>query len=106
MITRGARDVTNVPAQALTMLNDPFVVTQAEALAQRLVKSPPPSIDARITELFRAALARNPDSTELERFRGLALELAALHQVSRDSLEVWKDMAHAIFNLKEFIYFE
>ena len=30
MTTRGARDRTNVPEQALALLNDPFVLEQAE----------------------------------------------------------------------------
>ncbi|MDA0934441.1 MAG: DUF1553 domain-containing protein [Planctomycetota bacterium] len=33
--TRGRRDVTNVPAQALALSNDPFVVTTAAAFADR-----------------------------------------------------------------------
>lgn len=110
MTTRGARDVTNVPAQALALLNDPFVIAEAARSAQRLLAQPAASMDSRLTRLFRAALARNPDPAELERFRGLAAELASLHQVPRsellDSLTVWKDLAHAVFNLKEFVYID
>ena len=36
--TRGLRDVTNVPAQSLTMLNSPFVIGQAEVWAEALVE--------------------------------------------------------------------
>lgn len=47
-------------------------------------------------------------SVEQERFRELAAELASLHGVRRadllDSPEVWKDLAHAVLNLKEFQY--
>jgi hypothetical protein len=35
-IPTGKRDVTNVPAQALAMLNDPFVIGQAEVWGNRL----------------------------------------------------------------------
>jgi hypothetical protein len=108
MAARGSRDVTNVPTQALTLLNDPFVVAEAEQCAKRLLKSPAESIDARIEQLFATALGRRPNSVEQERFRGLASELASLHRVPReellDSLPVWKDLAHTIFNMKEFIY--
>ena len=35
-------------------------------------------------------------------------KLGSLYQVPReelaDSLQVWKDLAHSVFNLKEFIY--
>ncbi len=52
MASRGSRDVTNVPAQALTLLNDPFVIAEAEACARRLLASPVASVDARIEQLF------------------------------------------------------
>ena len=32
---KGRRDETNVPAQSLTMMNDPFVISMAARLAQR-----------------------------------------------------------------------
>ena len=39
-VTQGRRDVTNVPEQALTLLNDPFVHGQADVWAARLVARP------------------------------------------------------------------
>jgi hypothetical protein len=108
MAARGSRDVTNVPAQALTLLNDPFVIAEAEECAKRLLNNSVQSIDARVEQLFAIALGRRPDSVERERFRGLASELASLHKVPREellnSLPVWKDLAHTVFNMKEFIY--
>ena len=80
MAARGSRDVTNVPAQALTLLNDPFVVAEAEECAKRLLNSPAESVDARVEQLFAMALGRHPNSVEQERFRGLASELASLQR--------------------------
>jgi len=49
-----------------------------------------------------------PNDGEQIRFKNLANELASLHNTAFDQIlrsrDVWKDMAHAIFNLKEFIY--
>ena len=110
LVTRGRRDETNVPAQALTMLNDPFIISEARTCAERLLAQPAGSVEERIDDLFRTALGRGPSSQELERFRGLAAELAGLHQVPREellsSLTVWKDLAHAVLNLKEFLYMQ
>ena len=110
MAARGSRDVTNVPAQALTLLNDPFVVAEAEECAKRLLSMPAESVDARVGQLFAMALGRHPNSVEQERFRGLASELASLQKVPLEelpnSLPVWKDLAHTIFNMKEFIYIQ
>jgi hypothetical protein len=108
MTARGSRDVTNVPAQALTLLNDPFVLAEAEHAARRLLNQPATSLESRVEQLFLAALGRRPTAVETERFRGLAAELASLHEVPKDdvsnSLPVWKDLAHTVFNMKEFIY--
>jgi len=58
--------------------------------------------------MFRTSLGRPPDEAERERFLSLAKEVAGLHKVAAeklpDSQPVWKDVAHAIFNLKEFVY--
>lgn len=104
MTTRGNRDATNVPAQSLTLLNDPFVHLQAEAIANRVLERPGLPVESRITALFRAALSRDPSAVEKERFRGLAAEIASLHHAGAEDARVWKDLAHTVINMKEFIY--
>ena len=110
MSSRGKRDVTNVPAQALAMLNDPFVVSAAANCAERLLDRPAATVEARIADLFRTVLGRLPNAVEQERFRGLAAELASLHEIPRPDLinsqEVWKDLAHVVLNFKEFLYIQ
>ena len=103
MATRGSRDVTNVPLQALTMMNDPFVIAEAESFAKRVMDR---RQEERLAALFRIALNRTPTAAEQARFTGLAAELASLNSVPKDSLDVWKNVAHAILNLKEFLYFQ
>lgn len=107
-ITQGRRDVTNVPAQALALLNDPFVMQQAEVWSQRLTARQDDRLDRRIEALFLTALGRQPAIEERRRFEAAALQFAELHQVPPEGLlqsqAVWKDLAHAVFNLKEFIY--
>jgi hypothetical protein len=108
MATRGARDVTNVPAQALTLLNDPLAIAAADAFATRLCARPATTIEARIDEIFRAFFARIPQTAEREQFAGLARQLGKLAQVPDDALPgsqpIWKDVVHAVLNLKEMIY--
>jgi hypothetical protein len=107
-VTQGRRDVTNVPAQALALLNDPFVLQQAGVWAERLVVRPDESVTARIEDMFQVALGRPPEKAERIRFERVAKHLADLHATTGEgvlkSKEVWQDIAHAIFNLKEFIY--
>lgn len=108
MVARGNRDSTNVPPQALALMNDPFVLDQAGVWADRLIAQKAPTMDARLDSMFRTALGRLPDDAERARFTGLAKELASLHKAAADKVmdnrDVWKDMAHAMFNLKEFVY--
>ncbi|MBK8096287.1 MAG: DUF1553 domain-containing protein [Planctomycetes bacterium] len=62
------RNTTNVPSQALTMLNDPFVWNCAERWAARLDTDPTaPAGPARVAAMFREAFGRSPTSTESER---------------------------------------
>lgn len=75
----GRRDSTNVPAQSLTLLNDPFIAAQAAALANRL--SELPDDEARIGHLFETALTRPP--TDFERAQAHSF-LAALDREHRD----------------------
>jgi len=107
-VARGNRDSTNVPPQALALLNDPFVLEQAGVWAGRLIAKNAPTPGARVEEMFRQLLGRSPDEAERERFTGLTNEIASLHKVATDkvmgSQSVWKDIAHAMFNLKEFVY--
>jgi hypothetical protein len=106
--TRGNRDVTNVPSQALALLNDPFVTGQAKAWSQRLVSRRDDTVNARLSRMFRDALGRPASSEELERMRLLTQSLARRHSVETSailsSLAVWQDVAHAFFNMKEFLY--
>jgi hypothetical protein len=104
--TRGNRDVTNVPPQALALLNDPFVLDQARVWAKGLTAQRDDAVDARIGRMFLRGLGRPATETELANWRALAGEFAARHG-AKDVLgseAVWTDVAHALFNLKEFVY--
>jgi hypothetical protein len=107
-VAQGKRDVINVPAQALALLNDPFVLQQADVWAARLIERPDASVASRIDAMFETALGRNPSHVERQRFEQASMQLAELHQVPSANLlksqNVWKELAHAMFNLKEFIY--
>ncbi|MSR58795.1 MAG: DUF1553 domain-containing protein [Planctomycetaceae bacterium] len=107
-VAQGRRDVTNVPAQALALLNDPFVLQQAEVWAARLVARDDDSIATRIAAMFEAGLGRLPTADEQLRFEQSILQFADLYQVSTaDVLSnqlLWKDVAHTLFNMNEFIY--
>jgi len=105
--TRGRRDATNVPAQSLTLLNDPFVIDQSAKWAKSLVKDGR-NRDERIQAMIVRALGRPATAEDVAGSREFLLGLAAEHSVPPHDLEsnerVWQDFAQSLFCLKEFIY--
>ena len=107
-LTAGRRDTTNVPDQALALLNDPLVIALARHWSERIVEDDAVTPEQRAQQMFVTALLRPPTSEETARLVKLARRSAELRGASPDGLmqfqPVWQDVAHAIFNLKEFIY--
>jgi dsDNA-binding SOS-regulon protein len=106
--TFGKRDVTNVPAQALILMNDPFVHEQSEMMASNLVSQKELSLEQRIQWIYKRALSRSASESEINEAKRFIAHLATLKgtngsQIATD-LSIWKDYCHSIFNLKEFIY--
>jgi len=90
-VTAGARNVSTVPTQALTLLNNPFVLAQAGRLAARVAaetRDPASQVD----RAYRIALARPATPQEI----AIGGDL-----ITHQSLEAF---AHVILNLDEFLY--
>lgn len=107
--TQGRRDESHVPAQALVLMNSPFVRELAGKRAERLVTEcrDLPS-DQRVEKLFVEMLGREP--TAAERVASLVWidDLAAQHGIDAVSVAahvpLWADVVHALFNAEEFIH--
>ena len=106
-IPTGKRDVTSVPAQALILMNDPFVLAMADHWAGRLLADGRSQPAERMTAMFREALGREPDSEELALWVAAAGEFAVpgtAPEALMADRSAWKGVAHALFNTKEFIH--
>ena len=90
--TAGARNVSSVATQALTLLNNESVLRQAELFAERLNEAAPDDLDRQVSLAYRIALTRTPRPEEAE----VAREL-----VTDQSLVA---LTHILFNLNEFRY--
>ncbi len=102
--TVGRRNVTNVPAQSLVMMNDPFVREQASVWAARLLRETPnATADARITWIFETACTRPPTADETQLSLASVDELRQLHPGEPESA-VWSEFCHALLNANDFIY--
>src|SRR5206468_1857029 len=71
-VTSAARYVSTVPTQALTLLNDAFVLRHAQLFADRVKKEAGSDPARQIDLAYRIALTRPPTETEL----GIALGAA------------------------------
>ncbi len=100
----GKRNVTNVPAQSLVMMNDPLVRDQAGVWAARLLRElPDAKVAQRIDWLFETAFIRLPSPEERQIAQESLEQLSALH-ASAPASTVWSEFCHALLNANEFIY--
>ena len=100
--TMGRRTISNVPAQALILMNDPFVLGQAELWAKRVLAEKTADPAQRVTTMYRAAFARDPLESETQG----ALDFIGeqLKESGATDLSAWKDYAHVLMNAKEFVF--
>jgi hypothetical protein len=99
--TMGRRAVSTVPAQALIMMNNPFVVEQARVWAKNLLapasSGQTATSEARIRSAYRTAFTREPEPEELQ--------AALVFLQERGGEESgWADFCHVLLNTKEFIF--
>jgi hypothetical protein len=108
--TMGRRNVSNVPAQALTLMNDPLVIGQARLWADRELARPARSVSERLERLYLAAFGRPP--TDLETRASVAFLAAAGFDARNGRPDpdqpparaAWADLCHVLINMKEFIF--
>lgn len=96
----GRRTVSNVPAQALILLNDPFVLSQAELWAKKVLSDKNAQPAQRIAAMYRVAFAREP----LEAETAAGLDFIAEQTKESSEHAAWKDYAHVLMNAKEFVF--
>jgi hypothetical protein len=101
--TAGRRTVSNVPAQALILMNDPFVRQQADRWGRRAL-SAGGSMDDRIAGMIRQAYSRRATADEVRDCREFISAQAALYGAKDDDPRAWADLAHALVNAKEFVF--
>jgi hypothetical protein len=106
--TVGQRNRSNVPGQALALMNDPLVQHLAGVWAKESLKHPALSPRERIEHLFLRGLARPPRSAEVDQMLALLQIQAAERGLSGDAARlapaVWADLCHVVFMMKEFIH--
>lgn len=106
--TVGRRAKSNVPAQALIMLNSEFVHAQADVWAKRLAAS---ADEVDVIELaYRQAFARLPEQNERLAMNQFIQDLAVAKQLPPDKAvhneTVLREVCHVLLNKKELLYID
>ena len=107
-VTCERRNTTTVPTQALTLLNNEFVLLHARHFAERVIEDVGTDREAQVRRAYQIALARNPGSSELARNIAF-LDQQATYHAGRDSEQstnqaALTDLCDVILNLNEFVY--
>jgi hypothetical protein len=103
----GRRTVTNVPAQSLILLNDPFVALMADRTATRLLAEAEKPTEARIRWIWQRCFSRLPTRREISDATEFMETLKKTYARSGQTVSeqvIWKDYLHTVFNLKSFIF--
>ena len=96
-LVTGKRDTTNVPVQALYLLNSDFVLEQSAALARRVSKHSGDD-SSRIDFAFQVCLTRLPLPEEQSALQEFLTE----HRESGVSFDEWKALCQSLLASSEF----
>ncbi|MBL8213466.1 MAG: DUF1553 domain-containing protein [Bryobacterales bacterium] len=92
------RDSSTTAPQSLSLLNGPFTVTQAEALAARAAQAQDP-----VKAMWQAVYGRDPEAFEADRTRAF---LTKQGQLLGSPSAALRELARGLFNTNEFLYVE
>lgn len=95
------RDVTTTPLQQLFVLNSPFMLEQAAALADRVRREETGGLEAQIARVYELLHGRAPQPRELKLARAF-FATAGDNAASLDAL--WTQYAHALLGSNEFAF--
>jgi cytochrome c553 len=101
--TIGRRGVSTVPSQALALMNNEFVIKQAARWADSLQSAAPDDL-SRIRLMFAAAYGRPAGPEEVQRALKFLDEQEKRYESADARFRAAADLAHVIFNSKEFIF--
>jgi hypothetical protein len=101
--TMGRRSVSTVPAQALTLMNNPFIVQQAGYWGRQALAAPDLTPRQRIIRMYEQAFSRPPTEAEVNAALVFIAEQDKGYGTANDPRS-WGDLAHVLINVKEFIF--
>jgi hypothetical protein len=102
----GRRSETNVPAQALLLLNHPLMQQMSKRVAERMLNHGEDDL-TRLTTLYQLLFQRNPRPEEVQRDRAFLAATIAESDRASDALTIaWAQLCHALLASTEFRYLD
>lgn len=99
---QGRRSTSNVPAQALALMNDPLVIELANRWGKKIASDDSRPTQEKIRSMVVAAHGHEPIADQLLTFEQF-LESQSIVHGSLDE-RAWSDLAHSLFNMKAFYF--
>lgn len=99
----GRREVTIVPPQALTLLNNEAVLAESRVIAQDVLQG---SMEERrrLEIAWRTVLGRSPRANEIKAAQKLLRSNGKNGVGQDDAMEAWALLCHVLLNTNEFIF--
>jgi len=105
--TVGKRTVSNLPAQSLIFMNDPFVAEQAKSWGETIAPQPE-SFEQKVSAMCERAWGRGPAEAELASIRAFVDKQRAVYGIesgaAQSDARIWADIAQVLFMAKNFIF--
>ena len=116
-LVTGQRNVTNVPTQALYLMNSPFLMEQAEYVALQSARTKNASSAERVQNIYRTVLGRPADTNEVIQDLALVEESRAAFDAAQSNqsrskqppnseLAAWSSLCHTLLAGNEFLFLD
>lgn len=103
----GNRPTTTVPAQSLFMMNSPFMIAQAQATAERILKETTKTDQEKISQLYLSSMGREANAAEQSEALAYIQSLVSSESKENSSkaivrLQAWASYCQILFASTEF----
>ena len=104
----GRRNVSNVPAQALILMNDPLVAELSNQWGHRAIQQvggdDQAALEQRVNWMYLSGFGRPATDQEQQVAVNYLLAQAKTRGVPTNDEQLWSNFAHVLVNTKEFIF--
>ena len=93
-----------MPAQALTLLNDPFVIGQAKIIADKILAVSGQTTDQKIALMVERVHGVVPSDQQTQQLHEFIDAQAKAY--GKEDGRAWADLAHSLLNMKAFYFLQ